>query len=61
MEYHLYCYSIHDGIDVPQFNYDVVHTVGPEFDEDMLMNIGKSGTRRRMINSTTNFTIRKGL
>ena len=33
--------SIHDVINVPQFHYDGVHKVGPEFDEDMLMNIGK--------------------
>ena len=41
MGYHLYGYSIHDGIDVPQFNYDGFHIVGPEFDGDILINIGK--------------------
>ena len=33
--------SIHDVINVPQFHYDGAHKVGPEFDEYMLMNIGK--------------------
>ena len=38
---HLDVSSIRYGIDVPQFNYYGVHTVGNEFDEDMLMTIGK--------------------
>ena len=38
---HLYGYSINYGMDVPQFQYDAVHTVGAEFEEDMLMNIVK--------------------
>ena len=38
---HLYGSSIHDGIDVPIFHYDGVHTVGTDFDVDTLMNIGK--------------------
>ena len=29
---HLYGSFIHVGIDVPQFHYDRVHTVGPKFD-----------------------------
>ena len=38
----LYGSSIHDGIDVPKFHYDGVHTVGPDFYEDVLMTIGKN-------------------
>ena len=38
----LYGSSVHDGIYVPQFHYDGVHTVGPEFDVDILMAIGKN-------------------
>ena len=33
---------IHDRIDVPQHQYYGVHTVGPEFDDDMFMTIGKN-------------------
>ena len=38
----IYGSSINYLIDVPQFHYYDVHTVGPEFDEDMLINIGKN-------------------
>ena len=38
---HLYVYSIHDLIYVSQFNQAGVHKVRPEFDEDMLITIGK--------------------
>ena len=41
MDDHLYVSYIHDGIYVPQFHYDGFHTVGPDFDEYILMNIGK--------------------
>ena len=58
---HLDAYSIHDGSDIPQFHYDGVHKVGPDFDEDMLMAIGKNGTMKGMINSTVIFRTRKGL
>ena len=34
--------SIHDVINVPQFHYDGVHTAGPQFDEDILITIGKN-------------------
>ena len=36
---HLYGSSINDGIDVPQFHYDGVYILRPDFDEDMLMTI----------------------
>ena len=39
---HLYVSSIHDGIYVPQFHYDGVQKVGPEFYEDMFITIGKN-------------------
>ena len=42
MCHHLHVSSIHDGIDAPQFHYDGVHTVGHDFDEDMLVTIGKN-------------------
>ena len=42
MDDHLYVSSIHNGIYVSHFHYDGVHTVGPEFDEDMLMTMCKN-------------------
>ena len=39
---HLDGSSIHDGIYVPQFQYDGVHTSGTDFDEDMFINIVKN-------------------
>ena len=38
----LYGSYIHNIIDVPQFNYDGFHTVGLEFNEDMLIDIVKN-------------------
>ena len=38
---HLYVSSIHYGIDAPQFHYDGVHTVDPEFDEYIFTTIGE--------------------
>ena len=38
---HTYGSSIHQEIYVPQFHYYGIHTLGPEFDEDLLMTIGK--------------------
>ena len=42
MSDHLDGSYVHDVIDVPQFHYYRVHTVVPEFDEDMLISIGKN-------------------
>ena len=39
---HLDGSSIHYGIDVPQFHYDGVHIVGPDFNDYRLMTIGKN-------------------
>ena len=39
---HVYGSSIHDRIGVPQFHYDGVLTVGPDFDEYILITIGKN-------------------
>ena len=50
MDDHLYVSYIHDGIYVPQFHYDGFHTVGPGFDEYILMNIGKNSIRKIMTN-----------
>ena len=58
---HLYGSSVHDIIDVAQFNYDGVHTLGTECYDDMLMNISKTGTKKRMKNSIICFRMRKGL
>ena len=52
--------TIHYGINVPQFQYYGFYTVGPEFDEDMLMNIDKTGTSKTMINSTIIFRMKRG-
>ena len=58
---HLDYSSIHDVIDVPQFHYDGFYKVGPEFDKDMLINIGKTWMKKIMMNFTTNFRMRKGV
>ena len=58
---HLDYSSIHDVIDVPQFHYDGFHKVGPEFDKDMLINIGKTWMKKIMMNFTTHFRMRKGI
>ena len=42
MDDHLYVSYIHDGIYVPQFHYDGFHTVGPDFDEYILMTMCKN-------------------
>ena len=39
---HLYGSSIHDVIGVPPFHYDWFHTAVTDFDEDILINIGKT-------------------
>ena len=38
---HLDGSSIHDGIDITQFHYYGLHTVGPDFVEDVFMTIVK--------------------
>ena len=39
---HLYGSSINDGIYATQFHYDGVHTVWTDFDEDVLITMGKN-------------------
>ena len=58
---HLYGSSLHDGSDVPKFHYYGFHTVGLEFDDDMLMTIGKTGIMKRMMNPTIYFRIGEGI
>ena len=37
----LYGSYIHDVIDLPQFHYDRVHTIGTDFDDNIFMTIDK--------------------
>ena len=57
---HVYGSSLHDGIDEPQFHYGF-HTVGPKFDDDILMTIGKIVILKRMMIPTIDFRMGKGL
>ena len=58
---HLYDSSVYDGIYLPHFHFDGVHTAVPDFDENMLMTIDKTGMRKRIINSTIHLIMRKGI
>ena len=45
----------------PQFHYYGFHTVGPKFDDDILMTIGKIVILKRMMIPTIDFRMGKGL
>ena len=57
---HLDGSSIYDGINLPQFHYYEVQKVGPAFDNDMLMNIGKNWYEEDIDKSQNTFQNKEG-
>ena len=58
---HLDGSSIHDGIDVTQFHYYRLHTVGPDFVEDVFMTIVKKWDQEENYKFHNNFQMMKGI
>ena len=57
---HLDGSSIHYGINLPQFHHYGVQKNGPEFDDDMLMNIGKNWYEEDIDKSQNTFQNKEG-